>query len=70
MRELDCSSCKKNNLPIGIIIFTRGEYRVYCKKCLEEMFHKPKSPFEVRRNGLKLPNRVNKITRGLNETNH
>lgn len=37
LRTLKCYVCNRSNLPVGIIAFTRGEYKVYCIDCLKDI---------------------------------
>jgi len=36
-KYLTCQMCGKGNLVVGLIVFTRGEYGVYCKDCIKSM---------------------------------
>jgi hypothetical protein len=40
IRELSCIICNKKDLPIGLVVFTRGEYKVYCLNCIKKLLNK------------------------------
>ena len=46
IRELKCFICNKTNLTIGIVVFTRGEYKTYCLACVKTLLNQPLRLYE------------------------